>query len=316
MPLAVLVAGELVSGRRPQPPAPSVALNPIRTRWMEHLGRRPPCLRIMPFRTSCGRPDPAAVAGLRDHDQVCPALSGPQRSRHSRCHLTATALIQARQMPQEAASEARLRDRDKRGLPVALNPTLMIWPGRLARPTACPRIMFFHSSCGSPNSAAGVVCGGLRPACPALSRPRLSPWSRCRAIRINSARGLTGLTRKPPATAPANKRPMPRAAPSPTRTACLVPVPRLPVACRRTMPFRTSCGPPNPAAVAGLRDHDRVCPALSGPQRSQKSKCRAIHTVTRATPPRGARATVMNNGTQIPRKTRGPQAVASPIPMI
>lgn len=60
MPLAVLVAGELVSGRRPQPPAPSVALNPIRTRWMEHLGRRPPCLRIMPFRTSCGRPDPAA----------------------------------------------------------------------------------------------------------------------------------------------------------------------------------------------------------------------------------------------------------------
>ena len=60
MPLAVLVAGELVSGRRLQPPAPSVALNPIRTRWMEHLERRPPCLRITPFRTSCGRPDPAA----------------------------------------------------------------------------------------------------------------------------------------------------------------------------------------------------------------------------------------------------------------
>ena len=89
-------------------------------------------------------------------------------------------------MPQEAASEARLRDRDKRGLPVALNPTLMIWPGRLARPTACPRIMFFHSSCGSPNSAAGVVCGGLRPACPALSaRPR-SRWSRWQATGMAS----------------------------------------------------------------------------------------------------------------------------------
>ena len=202
---------------------PRAAPSPTRTACLVPVPRLPvACRRTMPFRTSCGRPDPAAVAGLRDHDRVCPALSGPQRSRHSRCHLTATALIQARQMPQEAASEARLRDRDKRGLPVALNPTLMIWPGRLARPTACPRIMFFHSSCGSPNSAAGVVCGGLRPA----------------------------------------------------------------------------------------------CPALSGPQRSQKSKCRAIHTVTRATPPRGARAAVMNNGTQIPRKTRGPQAVASPIPMI
>lgn len=98
---------------------------------------------------------------------------------------------------------------------------------------------------------------------PALSAPRLSPWSRCRAIRINLARGLMGLTRKPPATAPANKRPMPRAALSPTRTACLVPVPRLPVACRRTMHFHSSCGPPNPAADAGLRDHGRVFPALS-----------------------------------------------------
>ena len=57
MPLAVLVAGELVSGRRQQPPVPSVALNPIRTRWMEHLGRRPPCRRTMFCRTSCDAHD-------------------------------------------------------------------------------------------------------------------------------------------------------------------------------------------------------------------------------------------------------------------
>ena len=57
MPLAVLVAGELVSGRRQQPPVPSVALNPIRTRWMEHLERRPPCRRTMPYRTSCASHD-------------------------------------------------------------------------------------------------------------------------------------------------------------------------------------------------------------------------------------------------------------------
>ncbi len=65
--------------------------------------------------------------------------------------------------------------------------------------------------------------------------------------------------------------------------------------------------------MRGLRP---ACPALWGTRRSQKSKCRAIHTVTRATPPRGARAAVMNSGTQIPRKTQGPQAVARPTPMI
>ena len=51
----------------------------------------------------------------------------------------------------------------------------------------------------------------------------------------------------------------------------------------------------------------------SGPRPSPWSRCRAIGTVTRATPPRGARAAVMNSGTQIPRKTQGPRAALSPI---
>ena len=43
------------------------------------------------------------------------------------------------------------------------------------------------------------------------------------------------------------------------------------------MHFHSSCGPPNPAAVAGLRDHDRVCPALSGTQPSPWSRLLVIH---------------------------------------
>ena len=83
---------------------------------------------------------------------------------------------------------------------------------RLDRLTACPRIMFFHSSCGSPNSAAGVVCGGIRPACPTLWGRRRSQKSRCRAILIRSIRALMAILRKPKAVrTPANKRLMQQA---------------------------------------------------------------------------------------------------------
>ena len=64
-------------------------------------------------------------------------------------------------MPQEAASEARLQDRDKRGLPVALNPTPTRWTVHLVRPTACPRITPFRTSCGRPDPATGVACGAF-----------------------------------------------------------------------------------------------------------------------------------------------------------
>ncbi len=159
MPLAVLVAGELVSGRRPQPPAPSVALNPIRTRWMEHLGRRPPCLRIMPFRTSCGRPDPAAVAGLRDHDQVFPALSARPRSRWSRWQATGMASISQPNTTARgpAIDSGSIPSREILLRPVAVSPIRTRSLERLEKPTACPRTTRCPLLCASHDKREDVV---------------------------------------------------------------------------------------------------------------------------------------------------------------
>ena len=160
MPLAVLVAGDLVSGRRPQPPAPSVTLNPIRTRWMEHLGRRPPCLRIMPFRTSCGRPDPAAGAVCGGHDRVCPALSGTRHCRKSRslamCMVSLLSL--AITVQGQAIRYGRGQPLEIQNQPVAPSPTRIACPGSAPRqPTVCHRTTRCPLLCASHDKRESVV---------------------------------------------------------------------------------------------------------------------------------------------------------------
>ena len=164
MPLAVLVAGDLVSGRRPQPPAPSVTLNPIRTRWMEHLGRRPPCLRIMPFRTSCGRPDPAAGAVCGGHDRVFPALWAPRLSPWSSWPVMSIPTRRARQAGFIRGEAPARWIKMLLTLPVllaALSPTPTRWTVHLERPTGCHRITRWRTSCGQLDPAAGVACGAM-----------------------------------------------------------------------------------------------------------------------------------------------------------
>ena len=46
--------------------------------------------------------------------------------------------------------------------------------------------------------------------------------------------------------------------------------PGRPIPCLRTTPCRTSCGRPDPSSRRGLRDHDRMFPALSGLRRCRK----------------------------------------------
>ena len=166
MSLAVLVAGDLVSGRRPQPPAPSVTLNPIRTRWMEHLGRRPPCLRIMPFRTSCGRPDPAAGAVCGGHDRVCPALSARRHCPLSRCQRMAIVILSAHQaatadMQAAPPCSGRILPQQTPVMLAALNPIRTRWTGHLARPTVCRHTTRWRTSCGPPEVAAGIGLGAM-----------------------------------------------------------------------------------------------------------------------------------------------------------
>ena len=91
---------------------------------------------------------------------------------------------------------------------------------------------------------------GLRPAFPALSRPRLSPWSRCRAIRMVIAKLPDGMAGTAPMMAmTANRRAtdsprMPQAVPkrihtrSPGR-------PGKPIHYRRTTPSPLLCGAHN-----------------------------------------------------------------------
>ena len=164
MPLAVLVAGDLVSGRRPQPPAPSVTLNPIRTRWMEHLGRRPPCLRIMPFRTSCGRPDPAAGAVCGGHDRVFPALSRPRLSPWSSWpvipipHPPQPRILEAESSPVVLGA---LAAHGPLAIPVAPNNTPTRWMEHQRRQAACLRTTRCRTSYEFPNPAAGAVCGTM-----------------------------------------------------------------------------------------------------------------------------------------------------------
>lgn len=152
---------------------------------------------------------------------------------------------------------------------------------------------------------------------PALSaaRPsRSSSWPAMRTIWWSGRRVGAGITREKGGNHIQLAGQTILAAPSPTHIRFPVHL-AAPATCPRIMRWRTSCGPPNPVAGA-------VCRAMIGCYRhcrghnAHKRANAEPYTVTRATPPRGARAAVMNNGTQIPRKTRGPQAVASPIPMI
>ena len=164
MPLAVLVAGDLVSGRRPQPPAPSVTLNPIRTRWMEHLGRRPPCLRIMPFRTSCGRPDPAAGAVCGGHDRVFPALSRPRLSPWSRCRAIRMVIAKlpdgmAGTAPMMAMTANR-RATDSPRMPQAVPKRIHTRsPGRPGKPIHYRRTTPSPLLCGAHNKGEHIVRG-------------------------------------------------------------------------------------------------------------------------------------------------------------
>ena len=138
-----------------------VAASRIPTRSLEHLGKPTACLRTMHFRISCGRPDPSSKRGLWGHGRVFPALWELRRLPRSRCPLTATVPLRARQMRQEVASGARSQDRDRQGLPVALNPIRTRWMEHLGRRPPCLRIMPFRTSCGRPDPAAGVVCGTM-----------------------------------------------------------------------------------------------------------------------------------------------------------
>ena len=160
MPLAVLVAGDLVSGRRPQPPAPSVTLNPIRTRWMEHLGRRPPCLRIMPFRTSCGRPDPAAGAVCGGHDRVCPALSAGRRCRKHNWPTTPIPTRRARQTGHTLGGVLAhwidsLRIKRVRLVAASRIPTRSLV--HLRKHPPCPRTTRLRTSCDAHDQGQGVI---------------------------------------------------------------------------------------------------------------------------------------------------------------
>ena len=70
--------------------------------------------------------------------------------------------------------------RHPRPMPQAvLSPTRIHSLVRPAAPTVCRRTTRWRGSCGRPDPATGVACGGIRPACPALwdKLPcRLSSW--------------------------------------------------------------------------------------------------------------------------------------------